>query len=129
MSTPPRFELFPRADLETFGFGLRIEQKTVLRGLERLDRLQRLYRSRHWRELTELNVEQSFVERVMGDTFGYETLLSDKLQSISQISVEVLPKLYVPLPGGRRAFADFALGFFRVDSEQSVVCGELKGAC
>jgi hypothetical protein len=76
-----------------------------------------------WPRLSESNVEQSFVEQSFVERvfFGYATRLGSETDSI-----EVLPKLYVPLPGSARAFPDFALGFFRADQRETVVTAELK---
>ena len=114
--------IFPRADLETLGFAVVIDERHMLRGLDVLTRLQHLHRAGYWGTLSESNVEQSFVERVFADVFGYRTLLS---AGAADVSHEVLPKLYVPLQG-RRAFPDFALGYFRADQQQAVVTAELK---
>lgn len=115
--------LFPKAELETYGFGLFVDDREIVAGLERLGRLQHLERSGFWSSLSESNVEQSFVERVFADVFGYATLLGREGESES---VEVIAKLYVPLPGSARAFPDFALGFFRADQRETVVTAELK---
>jgi hypothetical protein len=37
--------LFPKAELETYGFGLFLDEKEVLVALDRLGRLQHLYRN------------------------------------------------------------------------------------
>lgn len=116
--------LFSKAELETYGFGLFVDERELLHGLDRLARLQHLCRTGFWPQLTESNVEQSFVERVFADVFGYSTLLGSLAE---KDRVEVLPKLYVPLPGTARAFPDFALGFFRADQHEAVVTAELKG--
>jgi hypothetical protein len=57
---------------------------------------------------------------VFVDVFGYATLLS------GDGAHDVMAKLYVPLPGSRRSFPDFALGFFRADQREAVVSAELK---
>lgn len=113
--------MYPRAELDTFAFGHSLGDDEVLRGLARLARLQHLYRSGYWSRLTESNVEQSFVERVFADVFGYATLLGSE-----DAQHEVMPKIYVPLPNARRAFPDFALGHFRADLDEVIVTAELK---
>lgn len=118
-SAPP--PLYPRAELDTYAFGHSVGKDEVLGGLARLARLQHLHRSGYWSSLTESKVEQSFVERVFGDVFGYTTLLGN-----TDMSHDVMPKAYVPLPGAARAFADFALGHFRADQNEIVVTAELK---
>lgn len=115
--------IFPRADLETYSFSVHVAGDEILRGLDVLGRLQHLHRVGHWGALTESNIEQSFVERVFADVFGYRTLLSDKIASGSP---ELIPKLYVPLVDGR-SFPDFSVGQFRVDQQQIAVSAELKG--
>jgi hypothetical protein len=114
--------IYPRAELDTFAFGHTLGFEEVSRGLDRLVHLQHLYRAGYWNRLTESNVEQSFVERVFGEVFGYATLLGD-----GGPEHEVLPKMYVALPDAKRAFPDFALGFFRADQTETVVTAELKG--
>lgn len=116
--------LFPRADLDTYGFGQTLGESEILHALDRLARLQHLHRSGYWSRLKESNVEQSFVERVFADVFGYSTLLSRGRGA--DVEHEVMPKVYVPLAGAARAFPDFALGFFRADQQETVVSAELK---
>jgi hypothetical protein len=98
-----------------------VDEGEVLRGLARLGRLQHLHRSGYWTTLAESNVEQSFVERVFAEVFGYATLLAS-----DGTNHDVMPKIYVPLPGSKRAFPDFALGHFRADQHEIVVTAELK---
>src|SRR5690242_670724 len=76
LSVPDR--LFVREDLETYAFNCQVDAAASLRGLGRLARLQSLFRTAYWRTFNESNVEQSFVERVFGDVFGYETLLGSE---------------------------------------------------
>jgi len=117
--------IFSDADLETHIFGLHFAESDVLSGLQVLERLRELQRSGQWSQLTESNVEQSFNERVFADVFGYRTLLAPDTSASSAEAVQI-PKVFVPLPGGR-AFPDVGLGWFRADSEQIVVTAELKG--
>lgn len=112
--------IFPRAELETFGFDIAPSDEETLKGLNRLARLQHMYRAGYWSRLHESHVEQSFVERVFGEVFGYTTLLGSDRPGVAH---EIMPKLYVPLA---RAFPDFALGHFRADQRETVVTGELK---
>jgi hypothetical protein len=115
--------IFPRSELETYGFGIELTDEETLRGLDRLAHLQHLHRAGYWSRLTESNVEQSFVERVFGDIFKYTTLLAPETRGASP---DILPKLYVPLASGGRAFPDFAVGHFRADERSAVVTAELK---
>lgn len=113
--------MYPRAELDTYAFGHSVGKNEVLRGLARLGRLQHLHRSGYWTRLTESNVEHSFVERVFADVFGYATLLG-----AAEAKHDVMPKIYVPLPGSKKAFPDFALGHFLADQDEVVVTAELK---
>lgn len=113
--------MYPRAELDTYAFGHSVGEKEVLHGLSLLARLQHLHRSGYWARLTESNVEQSFVERVFADVFGYATLLGT-----ADRKHDVMPKVYVPLPDAARAFPDFAIGHFRADQNEIVVTAELK---
>src|SRR5262245_7466272 len=119
--------LFPRIELDAFAFGQYVDDEVVAEGLDRLGLLQDLYRTGHWRSLSESMVEQSFVERVFGDVFNYQTLLGSR-----RGVVEAIPKLYVPLrdetkPRQRGVIPDLALGFFRADVSQTIVSAEFKG--
>lgn len=115
--------IFPRPELESFGFDVALGEEETLRGLDRLAHLQHLHRAGYWSRLKESNVEQSFVERVFGDVFGYTTLLSGDRQDEPP---QLMPKLYVPLLNSGKAFPDFALGHFRADQQLTVVTAELK---
>lgn len=115
--------LFPRPELETYSFATEVSEEQTLRGLARLAHLQHLHRIGFWSRLKETSAEQSFVERVFGDIFGYATLLKPET---SEAIAEVFPRLYVPLPNAGRAYPDFALGHFRADRQLTVVTAELK---
>lgn len=113
--------LFPRAELELLAFELEPSSEATLAALTRLMRLQSVWRSGAISALTESNLEQSFNEQVFAEVFGYASIFASTQEDYSS-----LPKIYVPIPGGR-AFPDLALGWFRSDMQQAVVTAELKG--
>jgi hypothetical protein len=113
--------LFPRAELELLAFELELSSDETLAALSRLLRLQSAWRSGALTALTESNLEQSFNEQVFAEVFGYASIFRSSHEYYSS-----LPKIYVPLTGGR-AFPDVALGWFRSDMQQAVVTAELKG--
>lgn len=127
MSTvQPRAGLFTDADFELYGFSVEIGEAEVLNGLARLSRLRALFHSGIWSSLTESNVEQSFVERVFGDVFGYSTLLGDSVRPDKLATIHSIPKLYVPIVDRGGVFPDLSLGYFRADSRQTITCAEFK---
>lgn len=113
--------LFPREELELLAFQLEPSVEETLNALSQLLRLQSAHRTGALAALTESNLEQSFNEHVFAKVFGYESIFASASTDYS-----ALPKLYVPIPGGR-AFPDLALGWFRTDAQHTVVTAELKG--
>lgn len=115
--------LFPREELDAFAASAAPSTAELVAAMERLRVLQARKLNGVLRPLGELNVEQSFNERVFAEVFGYRTLFRHGIGDY-----EFKPKTYVePLVrGNKRRFPDFTLGFYGASDGTTVATGELK---